>query len=380
MSVPPGHRIEELSNAEGASTPSSSSTNSWDGIPEGSDTAPHADLGARLQAAREENLRLEQQRELADLDARNRELATSGSASHPETVIVPEVKAHSFVLRPEKMRPYKGLSEGEHLRWFRDVEIKFLMSPEYFTTEQVQILYCMDSLEDDPNAQWYSWFKNRGNLNGVSFGFFKQFLLNLVSDPASRRLLAYEKWEEARQRPDQKVTNFKAYLEELEAHLPLFSEEHKSYFFLAKLRRELKNKILSTGNVSTQREEIFAQAIMQEKTLERARPNSDATSSSKPQPAGRPQSKLNSNKPENRAPRPKPQQDDLAKFPRARNRGAKRKAGSDDVTCFHCGKPGHIRPNCPDHDKPQTYNVAAVASKKDQASQPPQKRGRRNDQ
>ena len=59
-----------------------------------------------------------------------------------------------------------------------------------------------------------------------------------------------------------KVSAFKAYLEELEAHLPPFAEEYRANFFLAKLRSELKNRILGTGNMPKLREEILAMAIM----------------------------------------------------------------------------------------------------------------------
>ena len=51
---------------------------------------------------------------------------------------------------------------------------------------------------------------------------------------------------------------FKAYLEELKANLPLIAPELKANLFLAKLRPELKNKILSTGKVSDNREDIVA--------------------------------------------------------------------------------------------------------------------------
>ena len=49
------------------------------------------------------------------------------------------------------MRAYKGTSEGKYLRWFADLEKKFLKSPEYFTTELSRIVYYIDALEDNPN-------------------------------------------------------------------------------------------------------------------------------------------------------------------------------------------------------------------------------------
>lgn len=96
-----------------------------------------------LENARAENRRLELKRELAELRARNNVLRNSDSPATPA----------GKTLRPERMRPYKGSSTGEHLRWFREVEIRFLMSPEYFTTDQAKVIYCIQSLEGDPNTQ-----------------------------------------------------------------------------------------------------------------------------------------------------------------------------------------------------------------------------------
>ena len=46
-------------------------------------------------------------------------------------------------IRPEKIRLYYRNSEGEHIRWFANADIKFLLSPEYFTTDRAKILYCI---------------------------------------------------------------------------------------------------------------------------------------------------------------------------------------------------------------------------------------------
>ena len=86
-------------------------------------------------------------------------------------------------------------------------------------------------------------------MNYVTFTFLEKFLLDLVANPINCRLVAYKHWEAAKQRPDQKVLVFKAYLEELEAHLPPLDEDVRINFFLAKLKPELKEKILATGNI-----------------------------------------------------------------------------------------------------------------------------------
>ena len=164
-------------------------------------------------------------------------------------------------IRPEKMRPYYGTSEGEHIRWFADAEIKFLLSHEYFTTDRNKILYCVQSLEGDAGVQWRSRFRPE-EVDNYTFEYFKTFLLDLVADPMNRRLLAHERWNSAKQGKEQKVSVFKAHLEELETHLEPLPEVFRASIFLSKLRPDIKDKILSTSNVPSTREDILALAIM----------------------------------------------------------------------------------------------------------------------
>ena len=246
-----------------------------------------------LEEAAAENRRAKEQR-LEELQAQTRQLRSATRAltdavppigtpvgmpgyvpaagSVPAAAPLPGLPIKAKTLCPNKMHPYKGSSKGEHLRWFRKVKVKFLMSPEYFTTETAKVVYCMQSLKSNASTQWHSYFDTH-DMNYVTFAFFEKFLLCLVADPINRRLDAYERWEAAKQQPDQKVSVFKVYLEELEAHLPPLDEDVRAKFFLAKLKPELKEKILATGNVPKQREEILAQAIMQEKNLERTHAN-----------------------------------------------------------------------------------------------------------
>lgn len=345
-------------------------------------------LEERVEAARKANKELEMEHELARLTARNK-LLRSGQVPLTDVIVVPGTNPNGApdvgilqpkTLRPEKMRAYKGQSVGEHVRWFRDVDVVFMQSPAYFTTEQSRIVFCMQSLEGDPSVEWYDHIKKHP-LAELSFETFKTFLLNLVSDPVNRRLTAYEQWEAAKQRPEQKVAAFKSYLEELETHLPPFSAEHRANLFLAKLSAELKNKILSTGNVSNQREEILAQAMMQERILERMRPGR-GNNQSKPNQGSQ------SSKPlEERVTRPNANnaraQDANKRKPESQNPKDTHKDHDHDHNsdnaeniCYHCGKPGHIRPNCPDRDKPATYRIGAVSAKNDEAPPEPRKRGR----
>ncbi len=72
--------------------------------------------------------------------------------------IVLVVKAKT--LKPDKMKPYKRLSESEHMRWFREIDVKMMISPEYFTTPTAKILYCMNSLKGELLINWWQHTAN----------------------------------------------------------------------------------------------------------------------------------------------------------------------------------------------------------------------------
>ena len=57
----------------------------------------------------------------------------------------------------------------------------------------------------------------------------------------------------------------------MKSHLFDFQKMYKIYIFLIKLKSNLKNKILSIDNVSTTREKILTQIIMQKKIMKRSR-------------------------------------------------------------------------------------------------------------
>ena len=333
----------------------------------------------------------------AQLDQVNTELAArnleaqaaqvrAGMPIRSAPAVAPPAEPKPKSLRPNTLPKYKGQSEGEHIRWFREAGIEILRCPDYFPTEEAKILWAMPSLDGDPQIQWFQHTNEGSELAGTTFEDFKQFLLNLVSDPVNRRLLAYERFESARQLPNQKVSVFKAYLEETESHLPEFTEAHRANLFLAKLNAELKSKILSTGEAASTREGILAKAIMQEKTLERVRSGGGNTSThSKPSKSSPNKSKGFSNKSNDQSnSQSSSRRGTGANDQREVRDSTKRKRERDetarlkDVTCYGCNEKGHYKSDCPN---PQKWTVGAVKAeepKKEQAPPAPRKRSKKD--
>ena len=52
-------------------------------------------------------------------------------------------------IKSEIMRVYKNQNVNEHVRWFREIDIKYMMNLEYFSFDMIKIVYCMQFLKDD---------------------------------------------------------------------------------------------------------------------------------------------------------------------------------------------------------------------------------------
>jgi hypothetical protein len=105
-------------------------------------------------------------------------------------------------LKLEKLKSYKSSNVNEHITWFREIDINMMRSSTYFITNKNKILYYMSFLKNDVATQWYSRTSNDAKLKNKIFEGFREFLLNLIANFTNRRLLAYERWEIARQKPN----------------------------------------------------------------------------------------------------------------------------------------------------------------------------------
>ena len=105
-------------------------------------------------------------------------------------------------IKLNKMRFYKDLNVDEHVRWFREIDIKYMMSLEYFFIDVIKIVYCMQFLKDDSTVQWYQHVNENALLSKKFYAKFMTFLLDLITDSINRRLFVYERWKEIKQKSD----------------------------------------------------------------------------------------------------------------------------------------------------------------------------------
>ena len=144
-----------------------------------------------------------------------------------------------------------------------------MMSLEYFFIDVIKIVYCMQFLKDDSAVQWYQHINENALLSKKFYARFMTFLLDLIIDLINRRLHVYERWKEIKQRFNQKMLAFKTHLKKLKTQLFKFNQKYKIMIFLAKLKQNLKFKILSIDSVSHLRENLLTLIIMQKKIMKR---------------------------------------------------------------------------------------------------------------
>ena len=73
----------------------------------------------------------------------------------------------------------------------------------------------MQFLKDDSVVQWYQHVNENVLLSKKTYAKFMTFLFNLITNFINRRLLAYKRWKEIKQKFNQKMFAFKMHLKKL---------------------------------------------------------------------------------------------------------------------------------------------------------------------
>ena len=47
-------------------------------------------------------------------------------------------------IKSKMMRVYKDQSVNEHVRWFREIDIKYMINLEYFSFDMIKIIYLLN--------------------------------------------------------------------------------------------------------------------------------------------------------------------------------------------------------------------------------------------
>jgi hypothetical protein len=162
--------------------------------------------------------------------------------------------------RPERLDKYSGLSLKEHQDWIRSAGIAFRLSPKFFRTDTHRVTWASQFLRDNPREQWFTRIETQKPLEDHTWAEFETFLLDDVMDPTNRGLIVAQEFTNAIQRDNQSAHDFDAQLSHLEARLPRKEEDAKVQDFVTRLRKPLRESMMTFQTIPNTRREAVALA------------------------------------------------------------------------------------------------------------------------
>ncbi len=145
--------------------------------------------------------------------------------------------------------------------WLGDLHRAFSGAPRRYASDRNKILLAQDNMDAECRTRWNRFLdekseKDRRSLEN-NWEAFEDWSITLIKDSTNREANVVLRLENAKQREYQSPIEFHNYLDSLEKHLPKATERERSLRFFAKLRDNLRNRILiEDPRIPETREEI----------------------------------------------------------------------------------------------------------------------------
>ena len=274
-------------------------------------------------------------------------------------------------MRPEAPPDYWGDNRREHREFTQRCRDNFAILSADFTNEYSRIVYAAQYLR---GSIYTAWTNHRKHFPAETMTWeeFSTFLLNRIEGKVIRDTNAVQRYDSARQRSNQSIASFDAYLEMLEDDLPEYTEQQKRDHLLAKMSAELRRHVLLHGAIPATRLELLERAMLVEniaglhpdkKTKRQRDQPSSSSSQKKPRWTDEPTTKRGDDRAPNQrdteTSKPKGHSDRQKQGSgRGRGRGGYKDSSGDrrpatrgdankTGACFECGAADHWRPDCP---------------------------------
>lgn len=266
-------------------------------------------------------------------------------------------------VRTVKPGLYDGKSKQAFKEYTRQCEYTFRLAPDRYARDSTKVLYAAQFLHGE-TARAFERLEETNGPDNTTWEEYKVFLRDLLQDPVTCAATLARRYNDAAQWPGQTVAQFVNYLDELEAELPPYSEEHRRQHLLAKLLPELRYALNNYQNIPATRTGLIGLATQLEANLPRKSKGDGKAPASRPESAAKPNSQNESDfkgkgKPRGRLPfrhkgssssAPSSSKPAGARPPRRRAdlTEEERDRRMKENLCFGCSKAGHRAYLCPE--------------------------------
>ena len=165
-------------------------------------------------------------------------------------------------VKPKLPVIYAAKSLREHNEWVLDVQSVFNVMPYEYRHSADKVAFAEKYLRGDHRSTWQ---RHRKALEAegrrVNFPEFCEALLDMLQNPVVRTYTTVRKYLAVVQRKDQTVASFVAYLDTLEAEMLAYTDNQRKMHLLCKLRPELQQAVLQHGETPATRDELITLAI-----------------------------------------------------------------------------------------------------------------------
>ncbi|KAI9882047.1 MAG: exosome catalytic subunit dis3 [Watsoniomyces obsoletus] len=221
-------------------------------------------MRARIAAAKHRKLMAEMEEELRMVEqpgplqgpatGERRPGSDTGDAAIPPAKRTGDIAEESKfrVVDPEA---YRSRSQREYTKFIRQCEQVFAIRPTTYEADRQKILMATSHVQGDPADAWWRREQEQG-LEGVTWEDFKAFLRNALLPETLRRTDVHHRYRNAKQGPNQSVSAFVAFLDELEQYMQPYTEVQRAQTLLDGLRPYLSRKIKERANVPQTRSAI----------------------------------------------------------------------------------------------------------------------------
>lgn len=178
-------------------------------------------------------------------------------------------------------KAYSGESHEKYKQFIRACELTFETRPVTYGLDADKIRFGKAYLEGKPQDSWYR--KQEADKRSYTWDEFKTFLLDDFRPASLRKHDVFRKYNDAKQKPNQSVSEFVTYMDSLEEQLEPYTESQRIAHLMTRLHPYIGWEVQARREEPKTRQELIdianlieEQRVRQSATAYRGKPQGQA--------------------------------------------------------------------------------------------------------